>query len=133
MKPLSTNDFGPMAKRTQQRRRTLAALCAGAFAPHTSFAQQPPKIFRIGLLHIADEASVVRRGALGALHAGLAELGWVEGKNYTFELRYGDNQNDRLPVLAAELVALKVDLIITLAPRGVEAVSTASRSCWLSP
>ena len=121
MKPLSTNDFGPMVKHAEQRRRTLAALCAGAFAPLTAFAQQPPaKIFRIGLLHTADEASVVRRGVLGVLRAGLAEFGWVEGKNYTFELRYGDNQSDRLPALAAELVALKVDLIVTLAPRGVE-------------
>ena len=111
------------------RRKIVAALGAGALAPFTAFAQQTPaKGFRIGLLHTADEASVVRRGALGALHAGLAELGWVEGKNYTFELRYGDNQNDRLAVLAAELVALKVDLIITLAPRGVEAVSRATKT-----
>ena len=111
------------------RRKIVGALGAGALVPFTSFAQQPPaKIFRIGLLHTADEASVVRRGALGALRAGLAELGWVEGKNFTFELRYGDHQNDRLPVLAAELVALKVDLIITVAPRGVAAVSGATKT-----
>ena len=50
MKPLSTNAFGPMAKRTKQRRRTLAALCAGAFAPLAAFAQQPDKVRRIGFL-----------------------------------------------------------------------------------
>ena len=111
------------------RRKIIGAIGAGTLAPLTAFAQQPPaKIFRIGLLHTADEASVVRRGVLVVLRAGLAELGWVEGKNFTFELRYGDNQNDRLPALAAELVALKVDLIITLAPRGVAAVSGATKT-----
>ena len=111
------------------RRKIVVAIGSGVLAPFASFAQQTPaKIFRIGLLHIADEASVVRRGVLGVLRAGLADFGWVEGKNFTFELRYGDHQSDRLPALAAELVALKVDLIVTLAPRGVEAVSRATKT-----
>ena len=111
------------------RRKIVGAIGAGAIAPLCAFAQQPPaKIWRIGVPHVADEASIVRRGSLGTLRAGLAELGWVEGKNYTFEFRYGDNQNDRLRVLAAELVALKVDLIITVGTRGVEAASLATKT-----
>ena len=111
------------------RRKLVAALGAGALAPRTAFAQQTPaKIFRIGVLHIVDEANIVRRGSLGTLRAGLADLGWIEGKNFTFEIRYADNQNDRLPVLAAELVTLKVDLIITVGRRGVEAASGATKT-----
>ena len=76
--------------RFDQRRRAVIALGTGAFAPFTAFAQQPSaKIFRIGLLHTADEASIVRRGSLGTLRAGLADFGWIEGKNFTLELRYG--------------------------------------------
>ena len=48
------------------------------------------------------------------LRDGLRELGWVEGKNITFEERYADNSLDRLPALAAELVGLGVDVIVTL-------------------
>ena len=111
MKPLSTNAFGPIAKSTQQRRRTLAALCAGAFAPLTSFAQQPPKVWRIGYLSPATEASQVPRVA--PFRAGLRELGYVEGKNLIIEFRWADGKPERLPELAAELVRLKVDLIVT--------------------
>ena len=111
------------------RRRSMFVMGSGAFALHRAFAQQAPvKVFRIGFLHIADEASVVRRGVLTELRAGLAERGWVEGKNIAFEFRYGENQSGQLPTLAAELVALKVDLIVTLAPAGVAAVSAATKT-----
>ena len=111
------------------RRKIITALGAGALAPFTAFAQQPPaKIFRIGMLHIADEASVVRRGVLVAVRAGLAELGWVEGNNISFDFRYGDNDPARLASLAAELVALKPDVIITVAPPGVAALHAATKT-----
>ena len=62
------------------RRKLVAATGACALTPLGAFAQQlPAKVFRIGLLHIADEASIVRRGSLGTLRAGLADLGWIEG------------------------------------------------------
>ena len=136
MKPLSTNTSRPMARHAEQRRRTLAALCAGALAPSAmltplaSFAQQPaPKIWRIGMLHPADEAGVRRRGLLlDALSAGLADLGWVEGKNVRFDFRYGDNDPARLAGLAAELVAQKPDVLIAVAPQSVAALYAATRA-----
>ena len=111
------------------RRKLVAATGVCALTPLDAFAQQPPaKVWRIGMLHVADEASIVRRGSLGTLRAGLADLGWIEGKNFTLELRYGENQTDRLRVVAAELVALKVDLIITVGRSGVEAASGATKT-----
>ena len=48
-----------------------------------------------------------------ALRQGLREFGWIEGQNFAFERRYSEGRNDRLPVLAAELVRLHPDLIST--------------------
>ena len=124
MKPLSTNDFGPMVKRTKQRRRTLAALCAGAFAPLTSFAQQPSKVWRIGYLSPGTEASQAPRVA--AFRAGLRELGYIEGKNLIIDFRWADGKLDRLPDQAAELVRLNVDLILTHSSDGATAARRAS-------
>ena len=134
MKPLSTNVFKPMTKRTEQRRRTLAVICAGAlapltaFAPLTSFAQQQTKIWRIGYLSPGTEAS--QRPRLAAFRAGLRELGYIEGRNLAFEFRWGEYNNDRLPALAAELVATKVDFIIT---HGTDAPLAASRATKTIP
>ena len=73
-------------------------------------AQQPGKIFRIGFLdHSTAAGSAVRVKAF--LHE-LSKLGWIEGKNFTIEYRYADGKTERLPELAADLVRLKVDLIV---------------------
>jgi ABC-type uncharacterized transport system substrate-binding protein len=73
-------------------------------------AQQQAKISRIGWLGIGTATSVSRyKEFQRALH----ELGYVDGKNITFEYRSADNKLDRLPALAEELVRLKVDLVIT--------------------
>ena len=114
----------------KQRRRVIIALGASVLAPLGAFAQQPPaKIWRIGMLHPADEAGVRRRGLLlDALSAGLADLGWVEGKNVRFDFRYGDNDPARLAGLAAELVAQKPDVLIAVAPESVAALSAATRA-----
>ena len=61
-------------------RKIVAATGACALTPLGAFAQQlPAKVFRIGLLHIADEASIIRRGSLGTLRAGLADAGGMLG------------------------------------------------------
>ena len=79
MKPLFTNAFGPIAKSTQQRRRTLAALCAGAFAPLTSFAQQPDKVRRIGFLAPRSRSTAANPDEFyDAFVAGMNALGYVE-------------------------------------------------------
>ena len=73
-------------------------------------AQQPGKIFRIGFL---DSGTASGSAALvDAFRQELSKLGWIEGKNITFEYRFGEQKNERLPELAADLVRLKVDLIV---------------------
>src|SRR5262245_20290805 len=96
----------------------LFALCIAATA------QQTGKIFRIGFLFnstASGSASLV-----DAFRQELSKLGWIEGKNITIEYRYGEGKQDRLPELAAELVRLKVDLIVASAPPSVSAAKNAT-------
>ena len=75
-------------------------------------AQQTGKIFRIGFLDgstAAGSAVLVK----AFLHE-LSNLGWIEGKNLIIEYRFGEGKNDRIPELAADLVRLEVDLIVTV-------------------
>ena len=76
-------------------------------------AQQTGKIFRIGFLDssTASGSAVL----LEAFRQELSKLGWTEGKNISFEHRFGEQKNERLPELAADLVRLKVDLIVVTA------------------
>src|SRR5215510_2611064 len=74
-------------------------------------AQQTTIIPRIGFLG-ASSASFYS-GRIEIFRQGLRELGYVEGKNIAIEYRFADGKNDRLPELAAELVSLKVDIIVT--------------------
>ena len=94
------------------RRKLIVALGAGALAaPFGAFAQPQGKVWRIGILH---SESLARSGdRVDAFRAGLRELGYEEGKNYVIEIRWAEGKNDRLPELAAELVRLKVDVIVT--------------------
>jgi putative ABC transport system substrate-binding protein len=74
-------------------------------------AQQPTKIPRIGFLSATPLSTISPR--IEALRQGLAELGYVEGKNIVIEWRSAEGKLDRVPALAAELVRLKVDVIVT--------------------
>jgi putative tryptophan/tyrosine transport system substrate-binding protein len=73
-------------------------------------AQQPAKVARIGYLDRSTASGSVQ--FLDGLRQELSKLGWVEGKNFTIEHRFSAGKTDRLPELAAELVRLKVDLIV---------------------
>src|SRR6266436_215055 len=111
-----------------RRRRLVLALMAGVFsAPLASFAQQPAKIARIGFLTPASSAGDwnIR---LQAFRDGLRELGYVEGKNLQLEVRWGEGKLERLPALAAELVQLKVDVIVAASSPSVVAASRATRT-----
>jgi ABC-type uncharacterized transport system substrate-binding protein len=77
-------------------------------------AQQPAKIPRIGLLIGSSPSANAAR--IEAFRQGLRELGYVEGKNIVIEFRSVEGKFDRLPDLAAELVRLKVDVIVTMGP-----------------
>src|SRR5262245_55204791 len=76
-------------------------------------AQQPKKVFRIGYLSNADAATDSARA--GGIRLALRELGYIEGQNIAFEYRYAEGRRDREPGLAAELVRLKVDIIVVAA------------------
>ena len=83
----------------------LFALCGSAGA------QQAGKIFRMGIL---DSGTVSGMAVLlDAFRHELSKLGWIEGKNIAFEYRFAEGKIERLPELAAELIRLKVDLIVT--------------------
>jgi putative ABC transport system substrate-binding protein len=91
------------------------ALTAALFALcFSAEAQQPTKIPRIGYLNAVSPSTGSDR--IEALREGLRELGYVEGKNILIESRYAEGKLDRLPTLAAELVRLKVDVIVTSGP-----------------
>src|SRR5438034_851570 len=77
-------------------------------------AQQPTKIPRIGYLGGGSPSSNPAR--IEAFRQGQRELGYVEGENIVIEWRYAEEKLDRLPALAAELVSLKVDIIVTAGP-----------------
>ena len=80
---------------------------------HLTEAQQTGKVSRIGYLdNSTASGSVV---LVDAFRQELSKLGWIEGKNITIEYRFAEGKNDRLPELAADLVRLKVDLIVVRA------------------
>lgn len=94
-------------------RLLISGLCALFFALCTpARAQQAAKIPRVGVL-VASTAAV-QKPRFEALKLGLSDLGLVEGKNIHLEYRYADGKPDRLPALAAELIHLKVDVILAV-------------------
>src|SRR5450631_3098348 len=96
-------------------------------APLDAEAQEASKVFRIGSLSPAGNPVLE-----GVFLDAMRSLGYVEGKNLIVERRYADNQLERLPTLAAELVSLKVDVIVatgTVAPLAVKKVTTTVLTC----
>ena len=87
-------------------------------------AQQPKRVPRIGFLTGASAFSMAAR--VEAFRQGLHELGYIEGKNIFIEWRFAEGKSDRLPALAAELVRLKVDIIVTGAPTSTRAAKQAT-------
>jgi putative tryptophan/tyrosine transport system substrate-binding protein len=107
------------------RRDTVLALLALGAAPLAAEAQQAAKVARIGYLSPNLAASPHQRDAF---LQGLRDLGYVEGRNVVIEYRDAEGKLERFPALAAELVALKVDVILaeggTLGPRVAMRVTT---------
>src|SRR6266508_3170453 len=95
-----------------KRRITVLTLCALLYALSFSVqAQQTGKIFRIGFLDNSTASGMA--GLVEAFRQELSKLGWIEGKNITIEYRFAEQKLERLPELAADLVRLKVNLIVT--------------------
>jgi putative ABC transport system substrate-binding protein len=87
-------------------------------------AQQPKKVARIG--YLAGSTPDAQSARIEAFRQGLRELGYVEGKNIVIEYRYAEGKLERLPALAAELVRLKVDVILTAGPPATRAIKEAT-------
>jgi len=113
-----------MNRRTAIRRLATFFLTSASLAE----AQQPAKIPRIGILLPSSASSQSAR--VEAFRRRLRELGYVEGKNIVIEYRYAEGKRERLPDLAAQLVRLKVDVIVTT---GVPAVFAAKKASAAIP
>ena len=94
------------------RRAVMVALALTVLlGPFAVKAQQSERVYRVGLFdHSAPEG---RQILWDAFHQQMRRLGYVEGQNVRFERRWGQGDHDRLPKLAAELVGLNVDVIVT--------------------
>ena len=90
-----------------------AATVSSTFLPPAARAQQPPML-AIGYLQAATLETT--RGQVEAFHRGLAETGYVEGRNLTIEYRWADGQFDRLPRMAADLVRRQVAALFAGGP-----------------
>jgi putative ABC transport system substrate-binding protein len=110
------------------RRAVLAFLLVLGFCPigvvHDARAQAPAKVYRVGWLSVGTPASAGPQ--VDALKRELGPLGYVEGQNLVFDVRYAEGKLERLPGLAAELVALKPDVIIAPTTNGALAVKQAT-------
>src|SRR5262245_31241405 len=96
----------------ERRSLLLGALSRGAIAASFgSFAQQPGKVWRVGFLALRRPVSV-KTDQYGGFSEGMRELGYVEAGNLFIEWRFADGQSERLPALAAELVQIRVDVIL---------------------
>jgi putative ABC transport system substrate-binding protein len=93
---------------------------------HLAEAQQTKKVARIAFLTSSTASYNLSR--FNAFREGLHDLGYVEGKNISVEYRYAEGKLGRLPDLAAELVRLKVDLIIATADAAVRAAKRATKT-----
>jgi len=106
------------------RRAFIGTVALGFLAMPLADAQQAGKTYRIGYLSVG--ARPTDGAPPAALRQALQELGYSEGKNVTYEGRWAEAKRERLPALAAELVALKVDLIITFGSTAAAAAKEAS-------
>ena len=107
------------------RRAFVASVAGGIFAaPLAAGAQPAGKPHRIGFLGNSTEA--LEANLVGPFRAGLRELGYVEGRDLVVEYRWAEGQYERFPALIAELIALKVELIVTAGTPAALAVRRAT-------
>ena len=109
-------------------RRTFVGAVAGALltSPLAATAQQPEKSPRIGVLSLNSAEELQPR--LAAFRQGLRERGWVEGRNVLIESRFAAGKVDQLPAFVAELIRLKVDVIVTTSSATTWAAKDATKS-----
>jgi putative ABC transport system substrate-binding protein len=112
---------------SELKRREFIALLGGATAawPLAARAQQVGKLWRIGFLS-SQPRETLGAGLYAGFQRGMRELGYVEGTDFVSEWRSADGKYERLPELAAELVGLKVDIIVSGLSAGLRALQQAT-------
>ena len=111
---------------TEMKKPTRACVVIALLltSTYTTEAQEPAKIPRIGFLHAGTSGNAPK--TFEAFKQGLRDRGYIEGKNIHIEDRWGQYKPERLPQLAAELVALNVDVIVTSQTPNVKALKKAT-------
>lgn len=115
---------------TTRRDLLIAPGAIALAAPFRAFAQQQNRNWHVGFVSARRVDFVDTDTYYGPFRQGMRELGYVEGKNLVIEWRSGEGDNERLPRLAAELVNLKVDVIVT---SGAVAISAAQKATTTIP
>ena len=113
-----------------RRRKFLSLVGSAAAWPMVARAQPLERMRRIGLLMTSTENDPLNQARIAIFLAGLKELGWTENQNFKLELRYAGSKLDDLPMLAADLVRTRVDLIVT---GGTEPIQVASKATTSIP
>ena len=109
------------------RRKLVIALGASTLAaPFALFAQQQGKVWRVGFQTARSRPLSLDTDIYGAFTRGMRDLGYVEGKNLVIEWRFGEGRAELFPVLAAELVRLKVDVIVSAGTESTRAAQKAT-------
>jgi putative ABC transport system substrate-binding protein len=119
------------AWRAPLERRTFVALVTGGLLGSllaAAVAQPLEKVPRIGYLTPGSTSDAGRQRRLEVFRQGLRELGYVEGRNIAIESRWGEGKYDRYPALVADLVRLKVDVIVTVGAIATQAAKQATRT-----
>jgi putative ABC transport system substrate-binding protein len=112
-----------------RRREFIALIGIAAVCPLTVRAQQrTPK--RIGVLSLGTASDLPTQDRFAVLQTALRQLGWIAGRDVTFEFRYAEGKFDRLAVLADELVRMNVDIILAM---GTEAIAAARQATSTIP
>jgi putative ABC transport system substrate-binding protein len=111
------------------RRAFVSGIAGGLFvAPLAGHAQTAGKVHRIGFLAAASSSDRWIQRFFEAFRTGLTKLGYVEGQNIAIESRWAGGKYERLPGLAAELVRLRVDVIVTAVVPAIRAAKEATRT-----
>jgi putative ABC transport system substrate-binding protein len=125
------NSWSDNRKSKTQNRKLMGIVAIAvtlAMCEAVAQAQQPAKVFRIGLLRPDRSADPPVQALMDSFRQRLRALGWTEGKNIAIEYRWAGGKAERLPELAAELVHLKVDIIVAAAVQAALAAKKATKT-----
>lgn len=128
MRHVAINDFSGnrVATSSYSRRNFVLAILGAVAAPATGYTQSMSRVSRVGLLLAETTASQASR--LNSLRSGLRDLGYADGKTLVIATRAADGDYGRLPDLAAELVRLKMDVLVAFGLKAMDAARAATTS-----